>query len=440
MLSYHINMKQGERKILYIIAMLFFAFCYVWSVKRILPEYYYIANTPIVLYNKKFSYLNLFYCIFVLIMLFILTDSIGVKNKMAYFSLRIMFIFYCIPMTMSLCLFENYLKFWLLGIFYWISLCFYIYFFEFKVKRGKYFLTINCLDRCLLVVSILLIIIFIVKGLKNFQFSLSLDDVYSVRETFKENMSNWMVFFKTSFGTYIIPCILVFSLRHRKKCLFCLFLLAQGVVFSFAKDKIYLFYGLVAIVIGIFGDRIVNKFNNYMSYAMILFGSLNIVAIIGYFQNLFFFYFTRRLFVIPTWLNYLYITFFSGSPKLMWKQDVFLIDKLFTPVYEQSVREMISEAYFKGKVSGPNAGMLAEAYSQFGIFGIIIYPLLIVILLNVLEYLFATAMDEVKLMASISLAISIVNDTITSTTFVVVMLIICMYAIFFRERIKKENA
>ena len=218
--------------------------------------------------------------------------------------------------------------------------------------------------------------------------------------------------------------------------LICLIL--QIAVFSFAKDKTYLFDLFIAIILGIFGKRAFNNSRRYFNMGILVFSGINILAILGLYSNFLFNIITRRIMVVPSWLNYLYFEFFCYNENLWWRQDVFLIDKLFSAPYNNSAPVLISKKYLNGMVANPNAGFLAEAYTQFGILGIVIYPILIAILLNLINYFYKNATAETILMISFSLAFSLSNDTIMSTSFVATMVIICLYSSLFQKNKQLE--
>lgn len=438
------SIKVGRERITFrdIIVLLIFCSIYVIAVKLILSEYYFVYSEPIISYEKSFSLFKLPLCFLVIIALYIFTLSINTTNKINDYSIKILFILYTVPTIMSYCLFQyaHILEFWLISICYWLSLCLCSKYLILDFRKTKYTIKSQKLWCGITILLLIWGIVYFFSKIQGFRFSLSLSNVYDTRQKFKDSSNDWMVFFKTALGEFICPCFVVYSIEKKSYIKMVISILLQIALFSLAKDKIFLLLILMAIVFGFFGKKICKSFHLCLGIGMGGVACLNIIAIWGIMQNLIFNIFVRRFFVIPSWLNYLYFDFFFSSSKIGWKQDTFLIDKLFTPVYTENVPELISKQYFNNAVSNPNAGMLAEAYSRFGILGIVIYPILIVMLFNIFNYFFKDSSDSVKLTVSFSLAIILCNDVITSTSFVMSITIVLLCSFIFKEEKTKFHA
>lgn len=435
-----IGFKFGKIRIcfLQVVAVVFFCTVYALGVNIVLSENYYVAYTSAASYNKFFSIIHFCLGILVCIFLFVITEWATVENSIISYVLKFCYWLYCIPVCLFPMLFEHKLEvqFGVCAIFYWIFLCIAAKYIRIRFKRETVNLPIY-IKRFLMLASIVAIIIIIAKSLPNFTLSFSLNEVYDTRADYKTNASDWMTFVKTAFGAYICPGLLAYFIAKREKIDTFIFLILQIAVFSFAKDKTYLFDLFMAIALGAVGKRFIDNPKRYFNIGIFMFSGINILAVLGQYSNFIFNIVTRRIMVVPSWLNYLYFEFFSQHEKLLWRQDVFLIDKLFTAPYDSSAPLLISEKYLKGLVTNPNAGLLAEAYAQFGIVGIIIYPVLIVVLLNIINHFYKNATSEVILMISFSLAFSLSNDTIMSTSFIATMIIICLYSSLFRDENSK---
>ena len=144
--------------------------------------------------------------------------------------------------------------------------------------------------------------------------------------------------------------------------------------------------------------------------------------------------------VIPAYLNYVYFDFFSDHQAIWWRQDTFFIDKFFSPIYSVAVPLQISDVYFNGLEGNPNAGMFAEAVSRCGYWGIFIYPILICLLIQLLDRSLSMAAEEVKFIFAVCIAMGISNDVITSTSFVLVLIILLIGTQYFSENRRYYNA
>ena len=434
MLSVGFRVGKIRIGVLQIIAVIFYCIVYALGVNNILSDNYFVGYIAAANYNKNFSPIYFSFGILICIFLFAITEWASIENNIISYTLKFCYWLYCIPVCLFPMLFEHKIenKFLLCAIFYWLFLCIAARFIKIEFKKETVNLSIY-VKKFLMLASIIAIIIIIAKSLPDFTLSFSLNEVYDTRADYKTNASDWMTFVKTAFGAYVCPGLLAYFIAKKKKLPVFIFLILQITVYSFAKDKTYLFDLFMAIALGIMGKKIIHNSKRYFNIGIFAFSGINILAVLGQYSNFIFNIVTRRIMVVPSWLNYLYFEFFSQNEKLLWRQDVFIIDKLFVAPYDCSAPLLISEKYLNGLVSNPNAGLLAEAYAQFGLVGIIIYPLLIVVLLNVVNQFYKNAMPEVILMISFSLAFSLSNDTIMSTSFIATMIIVCLYSSLFRD-------
>ena len=427
--------KDGRNNVLGMI--LVFAFCclYALSVTYLLPDSYYVYSTPVISYEKDFSILRSVLCVLINEALFVYTCTVKTDKTIIDYGIRFLYIFYCLPTIMSFCLFSHryFISFFICFIVYWLILCFACKNINIGIEISGLSFTQSKVYRS--VVSLIMFggfVYYIVSSTGNFSFSITLDDVYETRALFKEGTNDIIVFLKSALGGFLFPCLIVSYIRKRNKALTILFTFLQLIMFSLAKDKAYLFLVLAAYGFAFFFKMIEER---NRSVNTILAGGCAITALslFGVLENLLYNIIVRRFFVIPSWLNYVYYDYFYNNPKIWWRQDTFLIDKLFTPVYSDSVPVMIGKEYFGSRVTNPNAGMFAEAFSRCGYLGIIIYPLLLAFLLNLMQSVYKDTDKSVLIMMAFTLSISLENDIITSTSFVFVFVIILAFSFAFKN-------
>jgi len=306
---------------------------------------------------------------------------------------------------------------------YWIILIFYagiikkIIVRENKIEHIKF----SAGFQRFIVFTVILTVTYMVFKFNRFRFNLSLDNVYYIRQIYKEKTSAFLSYTKSTLGYFIIPILLLYFYEKKNLLLSFCFALLQILLFTIAKDKLFLFLLGCCFAIILFNKSLKKSFVNVGLIGLISLGAVSWMdAIIrkgyAYIYTLVF----RRFLFMPAWLNQLYIQFFSINPKLMWRQDVFFIDKFFTPVYNKSFLLLICDACFGGHEFSPNTGMMAEAFMHFGWVGIFVYPILILVLILILEKLLCNFSFSINLMVAVALMIYMINDVITSTTFAIV--------------------
>jgi len=443
----HIAVKVGEN-----LCVLLFCVAYVVSVCVILPPNMMNGEKIVSSFSKSFSLLKTMLSIVTVFLLkYIMTCVVRRDGTVTYYTLRILFFLYEIPVVLSFGLFEhdNFTVFIVSQVIYWILICLCAGIFgnirPIRFLRRTGYETGKGVR--LVLVGILLCGLFMsIRRIGGFSFSLSfLDGVYSARAYYKENTSDLVTFFKTAIGAYLCPCLIVFYCVRRKKGFVAAATLIQLFFFSLAKDKIYLFLIPIAYVVGLLGRRLAARFNTYLHAGYLLYAGALTIAILGAFRTLIYTLVTRRMMVVPAYFSYVYYDFFTKNPPIWWRQDTFLIDRFFSPVYTRSVPLEISHVCFADLEGNPNAGMFAEAFSRCGYLGIVIYPVLFCAMLRLVDRFYARAETEIRIMVGICLALMVSNDVITSTSFVMTMAIVLLGAVYFKkdeplESIGKELA
>lgn len=436
------NRKHGEGMKEHCL-MIIWCVIYVLSVNIILSEYYLAGITPVVPYYKSFSILRLLICILIIEALYILTRIFKCDKQFSENIKWLLYIMFVIPMVMSYSLFEQQysLEFLIYGVTYWIIFLLLLQYCNFRFVLGfNLKAKIGEIVYRILVIGITgILVFFIVKSLGDVSISLSLQDVYTTRAWFKEHGNFTLTVLKAVLGAYVCPCMIVSSFSKRRYFSGIVFMLFEIVMFSLAKDKSYLMLLFMSAVIGIFGNFFIcdedecvptlsrQTDTSWLSKAYIVLSGLNVLALLDVAQNFIFNVFTRRAFVMPIWLQYVNYEFFYDKPKIWWRQDSFLIHKLFTPVYPQSVTDLIANEYFGGWVGNPNCGLVGEAFNRCGYWGVFIYPFLLVVLIRILEPFFQKMTKRMQFIICFVFSSSILNDVITSTVFVASMLILVIY-------------
>lgn len=421
------NGNQGADLRGYLIVVVF-CLVYAAAVVILLPDAYSTGTS----YEKRFSPFMLAVCAADALLLYALTErTVSRDNSIQNCTIRIVFWVYAVPMSLYPALFNpKYLwPFWISFHAYWVILCF-------LTPRMRLFRTRISVTGCsrrvkqfIGIFSICLISYLIIIQLRDFHFSLDLGDVYDVRAEFKEQMSqNTLSVFKTIFGSYICPCILVLFLKEKKafQCLFLVFL--QLVLFSMAKDKIMLVYLLAAVIIGVFPEKKYQDTARSLPLAALAVCGLNLLAMCGVLTTLIFTLVTRRMFLMPVWGNYIWFEFFTDHAKLWLHQDIFLIDKLFSPVYESAAPAVIAASIGGRSYSFFNTGMMAVAYSQLGVLGFVLGPVVLGLWLDFLHIFYEDKSLPVKLMLSFSISQAIINSTTIEFGNIVIFLVIAAYA------------
>lgn len=422
------------------LAILMFCIAYTLCTVYVLKPNLMSGETVIASYSKSFSLLKVTYSVLIVLVIKHITYTlVDRKRTVTYYLIRILFFLYEIPVVLSFGLFwyAHSLAFLIAEVMYWLFFCLLIKIANvFKRNEIKLKSSVNLQ----LVFKIAILSVVVVGLLYSFRtlgvtsFSLSLSGIYRIRASFKENANQVITFFKTAFGLFICPCLITYYSSKRKYGLTLAAVILELLFYSMARDKTYLFLLPISLIIGLFKGAAVQKFDLWLQRGYLLYTGVLFFTCIKKIPNTFYELITRRIQVMPAFFNYVYFDYFSSHSPIWWRQDTFFIDKFFPDVYSRSVPLQISHVYFADLEGNPNAGMFAEAISRCGYLGIVLYPILLTLALCVIERIFHRARTEVKLVFACCLSLSMSNDVVTSTSFVIAMIIVCAVSPFFMEK------
>ncbi|WP_421663840.1 oligosaccharide repeat unit polymerase [Lysinibacillus telephonicus] len=221
-------------------------------------------------------------------------------------------------------------------------------------------------------------IIFIYNGFPSIA-ALNFNNVYNVRSNFNYG-STIMQYLVTWLANIFNMLLLLIALINRKKFLFIFSIAIQLLLFLYTGNKSFLFSLIVfPLVFYMVKYRIINKL-------VLLCLPLSIIAgIISY--KLFDFYWIaslsiNRIFFLPAQISFQYYEFFSENKLMLLQHSIFEPFSL-EEVYPEDPVRMIGIEYYNS--NWPNTGYVGDAYMNFGIIGIFIFSILVVIILRILD-------------------------------------------------------
>ena len=259
-------------------------------------------------------------------------------------------------------------------------------------------------------------------------FSLSIDSdyVYGHRAAYQEYLNSfagtpfaYLLTIVQNLANLAVPVFLLASLLHRRWADLAVGLVCTLCRYALSSEKSILF--ILFFVAGIYllsRYRLAKHFRRLVTLGMIALLGFCLVEYLIRGESTVFLLLVRREMYIPTWLNTMYYDFFSENSKVLWTQNVFLLQNILSPVYDVPPLTLISNAFFAGQVPSPNTGLFAEAYMHFGVFGVILYPALLAVLFGfsgkVLERYGAAA----QMLLALLVTMRMTNVPITRTDFV----------------------
>ncbi len=211
-----------------------------------------------------------------------------------------------------------------------------------------------------------------------FRFTISFEDSLEYRLYMRTvNLPTLVRYLFPLTGTVFLPYLFIRFLNN-KKYFFVFLIFILGVLnYSINGMKTWLVIYLLELFVFIFSKQ-KNKYKYMVSFMSLFLSVLTILAIIIYnkFNSLFLVSILRRVLLIPAGINYLYIDFFSINEKLFLRESVFRI--FFKSPYKIGSSFLIGGMRTGNYEANANNGLLGDAYSNFGLIGVFLYPLILV--------------------------------------------------------------
>lgn len=227
-----------------------------------------------------------------------------------------------------------------------------------------------------------LIILYISLRYTHFRINLSILNVYDLRS--EAANYNWPTILTYLFSwTRSVNSILIAYFIRKKKWIWTLTtIVIQILNFSIDGLKSTLFLLLFAVIINMLPIMSNHKLNRF---ALLGFSGISIISPIIYklFNNILpISLFARRMLLIPVRISSNYFDFFSQNTPDYFRQSFLRLLGFKSPY--PPISYYISEVYEKS-TSNSNNGLIADAMTNLGYIGIIIFPIMIFIVLKILD-------------------------------------------------------
>lgn len=309
------------------------------------------------------------------IMMFSIIDV----NKNGAVILSIILICSGIPTTTITAYLGHSLDFAVLNVLYWFFLVF-----LYKFKGIHIVFSRKTMKRSPLMIYAVFFffaaVLLICTAYTGVHFSFDLYDVYGTRADFKGSSLPTILVYLFSACIIVFPIVIVYGLNKKKYILTLAAVGCQLLAFFTDGRKSTLF----VLIVTVFGYYFIHSLTAKMVPGL-MFG----ITLVSFLEKIFIGtdnliqLVVRRLFLVTGYLQFAYYDFFSNNPKDYLRQGILGRFGLVSP-YSKDIPLIIGENYYVNN-SYANNGLFADAYANFGNWGVIIFPLLIVIAFRFLD-------------------------------------------------------
>ena len=266
-----------------------------------------------------------------------------------------------------------------------------------------------------------------------FRLFFNLNSVYTFRLEAREYSLPGVVKYIIPTAKSCLPLLMVYNIATRKKIYAAVICLILLLLFSFDGSKTVIFTTVLAWFCYFFftWDK-----TQYIVWGVTGISFLAVVEQICFSSSNIANYVVRRMMFVPQLLVFFYYDFFSEN-EILFYRDGFL-GKIFPSPYNVSSPMLIGEYYMKSADCAANAGLFAESYANWGVFGCVISPLLIILLLRVFEYCSSGLDFRLLIVPAISIAVSLCSSALNTLPLTHGFLILCIICLLLPRRFQRN--
>lgn len=206
----------------------------------------------------------------------------------------------------------------------------------------------------------------------------NLDKVYSIRLQARGIVPGRVSYIISWSAYVVIAACIAWCIKTRKYILIIVPILIQILLFTVGGNKSHLFGLVLTIVIFIlFSQKQMYYFTTLLNFAVagsLILNNKFLMAIV-----------IRRTFFVPASTSYAYYQLFSESPKMMLSNSI--LSRFFTNPYKLDASFIVSRYIYRLPDMSSNSNYIANAYSNFGFWGIIVFTLILAGVFLVTEYI-----------------------------------------------------
>lgn len=274
-------------------------------------------------------------------------------------------------------------------------------------------ITRNWISKLVVVISFASIVFLVWYYGRSFSWSLLLEtliDPYSSRMAAREAQTPWAIMFIEYWASYFCCYMISRSFRKKQYILAGAYVVCELILFTLRGNRSYVFYAIFGVLLGfsnINKKKIALVMPLIMALPIIEFFVINNNTELGPITNI-----LRRYSVDPNILGTQYFEYFSVHPHDWLKGTFSSISNFFgfESQYGMNVGYIIGKAYY-GWSMYANTGLFGGAYYEFGISGIFIDTLLIIVSLRIFEKVLYKVDNSLKFTVAFVYSLLVINTT-----------------------------
>ena len=242
-----------------------------------------------------------------------------------------------------------------------------------------------------------------------FRVSFNIDDFYEYRMEAREYDMPSVLAYLFQWAKTLLPIGTLYALIRKKKVFVLFTTICQILCFSFNGKKSVLFTTVLVFLLYFFySSKLLDNIPK-------IFTGLAFVTVIeiiirggeSFLGNKF----VRRMMIVPSYLGWAYYDFFSKNEPDYLRTSVLRRFGFESP-YEEAIPRLIGRVYFDSDgTMNANTGLCGDAFSNFGWYSLIFYPLLLVLLFKFLSNCMEGLDKRISFLVSFLVAYMLLSGT-----------------------------
>lgn len=224
------------------------------------------------------------------------------------------------------------------------------------------------------------VICFISYKYTGFHFTISLENVYTLRDAAREFSMPILLRYLFAASKAINPLLLLYGLTKKRYIYSACIVLMQILSFSINGSKTVFFSTLLSIILFYAYKK------KYLSKIPLLFAGITSASILetGIYDTIYILgYCIRRVFFLPNQLSWYYFDFFTHHVPDYFRQGFLKWFGVSSPYMD--IDHLIGMVYYGHADMGANNGLISDAFTNLGWLGIVIMPLVLTCFLKILN-------------------------------------------------------
>ena len=251
------------------------------------------------------------------------------------------------------------------------------------------------------------VVIYISWRYAGFRFSLGISNAIDWRYAAMEYNLPTIFRYLFSWTKCINSMLMVYFIIKRKPVWVIACVAAQILAFGINGMKFTLFIGFVTFIIACLPKFNILKVGSISLTAITFFGVLAALEYVVFHTWYLASFIAMRILFIPNRIGFLYFDFFSTHTPDYFRGSFLKYFGFQTPY--PNLRYLITEYYTGSGDTGSNNGLIADAMTNLGLIGIIIFPIILIVTLKILDKTMENLDVRIKVSQAVSQTLIIIS-------------------------------